>query len=198
VGGKPEDEVRRAESTRACEILGARPHFFPFAHEDLEGPFADRPTLTAMVNWINQVHPDIVVTHWPLDTHPNHHSVAAAVMMAYKHSDRVWGKEGQIAAARSKGWNLYFYEVNNFTDWDDIETLGFRPELYLNVGSVVDAKRQASNCFVSQTAYKPWEVQEKMHLVRGKECGVRRAEAYVLLEAKPDCPRLPVEFSKRK
>jgi N-acetylglucosamine malate deacetylase 1 len=79
VDGKPEDEVRRAESTAACKLLGATPHFFSYVHEDLENPLADAKTLAAMAAWLKQVKPDIVVTQWPIDTHPNHGSAAEAV-----------------------------------------------------------------------------------------------------------------------
>ena len=42
--------------------------FFPFAHEKLE---ADAETLNVVTVWLEEIKPDIVVTHWPLDTHPN-------------------------------------------------------------------------------------------------------------------------------
>jgi LmbE family N-acetylglucosaminyl deacetylase len=39
---RPEGEVRREEATAACKVLGARPRFFPYAHEKL---VADAATL---------------------------------------------------------------------------------------------------------------------------------------------------------
>src|SRR5271168_5191321 len=40
--GRPEAEVRKAEATAACKLLGAVPKFFPYAHETL---VADEATL---------------------------------------------------------------------------------------------------------------------------------------------------------
>src|SRR5271157_6279409 len=34
--GRPETEVRKEEATAACKVLGAKPKFFPCAHEKLD------------------------------------------------------------------------------------------------------------------------------------------------------------------
>ncbi len=117
---RPEADVRREEATAACKVLGATPKFFPYAHEKL---VADEPTLKAVASWFDEVKPDIVVTHWPLDTHPNHHVVSSLVCQTYK---------------RKGGWNLYFFEVMT-----DQQTIAFRPELYLNIGPVREVKKRS-------------------------------------------------------
>jgi LmbE family N-acetylglucosaminyl deacetylase len=169
--GRPEAEVRRAEAIAACEVLGATPYFFSYAHEKFE---ADKSTLQEVAAWFNNIKPDIVVTHWPLDAHPNHHVVSSLVWRCYQ---------------RSGGWNLYFFEVMT-----DQQTLGFQPELYLNIESVRTIKRMALLRHQSQQPEDIWSVHERMHRRRGQECGVDAAEAYSLLEAKPGCPLLPVTF----
>ena len=116
--GRPEDEVRRAEATTACSVLGATPKFFPYAHEKL---VADLATAQAVAAWFSEVKPDVVVTHWPLDTHPNHHAVSSLVWQCYQ---------------RTAGWNLYFFEVMT-----DQQTIAFRPDLYLDIKMVRDVKR---------------------------------------------------------
>jgi LmbE family N-acetylglucosaminyl deacetylase len=173
--GRPEAEVRRAEATAACKVLGATPRFFPYAHEKLN---ADEPTLKAVAAWLDEVKPDVVVTHWPLDTHPNHHVVGSLVWQCYK---------------RSGGWNLYFFEVMT-----DQQTIAFAPELYLDLTPVLDIKQRALNEHVSQDPESIWKVHDRMHLRRGAECGVERAEAYALVEAKAGCPLLPVPFLSRR
>ena len=168
---RPEAEVRREEATAACKVLGATPKFFPYAHEKL---VADEPTLKAVASWLDEVKPDIVVTHWPLDTHPNHHVVSSLVWQCYK---------------RKGGWNLYFFEVMT-----DQQTIAFRPELYLDIGPVREVKRRALDEHKSQGPGSIWEAHEKMHRRRGAECGVAFAEAYSLVEAKEGCSLLPVSF----
>jgi len=51
--------------------------------------------------------------------------------------------------------------------------------------------------FKSQSHYNLWDVQDNMHVQRGKECGVRYAEAFFLVEAKPGCPLLPVPMLEK-
>jgi N-acetylglucosamine malate deacetylase 1 len=101
---RPEAEVRREEASAACKVLGAVPKFFPYAHEKLN---ADEDTLKAVSTWLDGVKPDVVVTHWPLDTHPNHHAVSSLVWQCYQ---------------RKAGWNLYFFEVMT-----DQQTVAFCP-----------------------------------------------------------------------
>src|SRR5271165_6092774 len=55
--GRPETEVRREEATAACKVLGAKPKFFPYAHEKL---VADEATLKQVSTWFAEVKPDIV------------------------------------------------------------------------------------------------------------------------------------------
>lgn len=175
INDEPEDIVRRRESTAACKILGATPKFFDYAHENL---WADPPTLKTVSAWFEQVEPDIVVAHWPLDSHPNHHVVSSLTWLCYKPKG---------------GWNLYFYEVLT-----DEQSLGFRAELYLDIEPVRDIKKKAIECIKSQSDWNLWQSHEKMHCRRGAECGVEHAEAYFLVEAKPDCPLLPVQFLPKK
>lgn len=198
VDGKPEDEVRRAESTAACKLLGAAPRFFPYAHEDLEKPLADGTTLSEMAAWLTEVKPDIVVTQWPVDTHPNHRSVAEAVLAAYRHSGHVWGQDNPSVNKAEPSWNLYFYEANTFTKWDDLESLAFCPNVYLDIATVRDRKKRVVETFKSQASYNLWDVQDNMHAQRGKECGSQYAEAFFLVEAKPGCPLLPLQVLPRK
>jgi LmbE family N-acetylglucosaminyl deacetylase len=172
--GRPEQDVRCNEASAACKVLGTMPKFFPYAHERLA---ADHHTLKEVATWLDQVKPDVVLTHWPLDTHPNHNAVSSLVWQCYK---------------RKGGWNLYFFEVMT-----DQQSIGFRPELYLDIKPVRDLKRQALAQHRSQNPREIWEVHERMHRRRGAECGTEFAEAYTLVEAKEGCPLLPVTFLKR-
>jgi len=175
LGGEPEAQVRRREATAACKVLGATPHFFDYAHEKLA---ADEATLAAVASWLKELHPDIVVTHWPLDTHENHHVTSSLVWQTY---------------LREKSWTLYFLEVMT-----DRQTLHFRPDLYLDIADVREQKKDACLAHQSQKPEEFWAVHEDMHRRRGEECGVRFAEAYLLAEPLPGKPLLPVPFLKKK
>jgi LmbE family N-acetylglucosaminyl deacetylase len=175
VGTEPEGVVRRREATAACQVLGARAHFFDYDHAKLA---ADEATVEAVAAWLKKVEPDVVVTHWPLDTHPNHHVTSSLVWQSY---------------LRGGNWSLYFFEVMT-----DQQTLGFRPDLYLDVEGVRDRKRRALACHHSQNPDAIWEVHDVMQRRRGKECGVGFAEAYTLVGPRKGRPTLPVTFLRRK
>jgi LmbE family N-acetylglucosaminyl deacetylase len=172
---RPEADVRREEATAACDVLGATPKFFPYSHDKLA---ADPESVKAVSTWLDDVKPDVVVTHWPLDMHPNHHAVSSLVWQCYQ---------------RSGGWSLYFFEVMT-----DQQTIAFRPELYLDITPVRDLKKRGLDQHRSQGPESIWTAHERMHRRRGAECGVASAEAYSLVEAKPGCPLLPVKFLSRK
>jgi len=171
INGQPEADVRRHEAAEACRILGAQPHFFPYAHEKL---VADQATLDAVSEWLKAVRPDVVITHWPLDMHPNHHVASSLIWQNYQRQD---------------GWNLYFFEVMTGS-----QTVGFQPDLYLGLAPVLDKKKACLDAHASQNPASIWDAHEKMHLARGRECGIERAEAYLLLEAKPGVKPLPVKW----
>jgi LmbE family N-acetylglucosaminyl deacetylase len=173
--GEPEGEVRQRESRAACKLLGATPKFFPYAHEKLE---ADPEAQRAVVAWLDEVKPDIVVTHWLFDTHPNHHVAGSLIWRAY---------------AKQGGWNLYCFEVET-----DQQSRGFVPQLYLDISAVHSLKHDACYAHVSQNPDEFWRLHEAMHHRRGAECGVALAEAFYLVEAKPGRPLLPVTFLPRK
>jgi N-acetylglucosamine malate deacetylase 1 len=171
IGGESEAVVRRREATAACQLLGARPHFFDYPHEKL---VADEPTLKAVSTWLEKVQPDVVVTHWPLDTHPNHHVASSLVWQCY---------------LQQKKWSLYFFEVMT-----DQQTLLYHPGLYLDIGQVRDLKHRALACHESQKPEEIWQVHDAMHRRRGKECGVNYAEAYTLVGRAENRPEIPLSF----
>jgi LmbE family N-acetylglucosaminyl deacetylase len=179
LGGEPEAIVRRREATAACKVLGATPHFFDYAHEKLA---ADEATLAAVSAWLKEIRPDIVVTHWPIDTHENHHVTSSLVWRSHLLDPK---------------WSLYFFEVNA-----DRQTQSFKPDLYLDIAEVRDTKKEACLCHKSQnpegSAGSFWVLHEEMHRRRGAECGVRYAEAYCSAVIPKGGASLPVSFLKKK
>jgi LmbE family N-acetylglucosaminyl deacetylase len=174
IGDEPQGVVHRREATDACKILDVTPKFFPYANEKL---IADDATVKEVAAWLDEVKPDIVVTHWPLDSHPNHHVTNSLVWQNYK-----W----------QGGWNLYFFEIMGGQ-----QTQIYAPDLYLDIGSVVAVKKDACFAYPTHPPERPWGVHDAMQKRRGAECGVTDAEAYVLLNPKKGSALLPVTFLKR-
>ena len=175
VGDETEAVVNHRESEAACKLLTVTPYFFDYTNEEL---MADESRLNAVSSWIKQMQPDIVVTHWPVDASPNHHVTSSLVWQSY---------------LRDKKWSLYFFEVLN-----DRQTIAFKPDLFLDIADVRDLKKDACFCFQSQSPQGFWVDHEDLHRLRGEECGVRYAEAYILAEPLPGRAVLPVSFLKKK
>jgi len=97
IDGKSLDEaarIRTAESETACRIIGAKPVFF--GQIDGATEFT-RAHVEAMSRLLADEHPDILFTHWPVDTHMDH-QVASMLTI------RAWMRRG--------AGSLYFFEVD--------------------------------------------------------------------------------------
>ena len=79
----------------------------------------------------------------------------------------------------------------------DQQSIGFRPELYLDIADVRELKKKALDCHASQDPDSIWKVHDEMHRRRGAESGAAFAEAFELVEAKKGCPLLPVKFLEK-
>jgi N-acetylglucosamine malate deacetylase 1 len=172
VDGKLEVGIRSEEEAAACKLLGVTSKIFPYDHNLL---VSDLETQKVVRTWLEEVKPDIVLTHWPIDTHENHAAVYGLVWRCYKQ--------------RTGGWNLYLYEIET-----GAESLAFQPQLYFDIGPVRELKKQVIDIYKSQGPAKIWRYNETMQHNRGAECGVKDAEAYFLVEAKTGSPLLPVTF----
>ena len=81
--------------------------------------------------WLEEVKPDIVLTHWPIDTHENHAAV--------------YGLVWQMLQALARGWNLYLqWKIET-----GAESLAFQPQLYFDIGPVRDLKMKVIDIYKS-------------------------------------------------
>lgn len=161
IAGKPAREaaaIRTAESGKACAILHAKPVFAGQVDGDTEvnpSRYADFQKLLTALD------PDIVFTHWPIDTHRDHR---AASLLAYD----AWLDSG-------RKFDLYYYEV----DLGE-QTQNYHPTEYVDISAVESIKKSACFAHVSQQpATTFWPFHERMARFRGMECGVENAEAFV-------------------
>ncbi len=156
IAGKSLDEaarIRSAECAAACKIMGAKPVFFGQIDGATE---VTRAHVAAMRRVLAGEHPDVVFTHWPVDTHMDH-QVASVLTI------RAW-MAGDLGTSR-----LYFFEVNSGS-----QTEGFLPNTYVDISSVLEQKKAALFAHVSQDGQGIWrEHHEIMAQWRGSPASSR-------------------------
>jgi LmbE family N-acetylglucosaminyl deacetylase len=163
IRGKPHEEaavIRSAECEAACKILGVRP---VFAGQVDGATVVDAKAAQALGRIIGGIAPDVLLTHWPIDSHLDHQ---AASILTY----RAWLAGGQRA-------ELFYFEVNQGE-----QTMGFRPTDYVDITPVREKKKAALFAHKSQDGESIYSRHHgPMEEFRGREAGCAAAEAFVRL-----------------
>ena len=172
IDGKSLDEaahIRTLEAEAACVVLGATPLFYgqiDGATEITHGHVA------AMTKLVTTEKPDVVFTHWPVDTHMDHQVASVLTMRA-------------CIGLRSA--SLYFFEVNAGS-----QTSAFKPDTYVDISAMLEKKKAALLAHASQDGAGIWRMHhEPMAQWRGREMGVVAAEGFVRLHHGDVGARLP-------
>ena len=108
--------------------------------------------------------PDVVFTHWPIDSHADHRVCST---LGYD----AWRRLGY-------SFELYYFEVMS-----GMQSQLFQPTDYVNISSVTKQKWEACYCHVSQdmkALYDDWH--EPMERFRGIEFRCKAAEAFIHLQ----------------
>ena len=163
IPGKTHEEssaIRVAEATKASEMLGARPIFMTQIDGSTE---INKERYVEMRELIAAEKPDVVFTHWPIDSHADHRVCSSLVYDAW----------------RRLGYNfeLYYFEVMS-----GMQSQLFQPTDYVNISSVANQKREACNCHASQDMEAVYEWHDLMERFRGIEFGCKAAEAFIHLQ----------------
>ncbi len=173
IRGKSHEEaaaIRTAEAETACKILGAKP---VFAGQIDGATELNKERVASFVKLLAGEAPDIVLTHWPIDTHMDHQ---IAGLLAY----RAW-------VALGRRFQIYFMEVDL-----GAQTMNFHPTDYVDITSVREKKKAALFAHQSQNGEGVYRRHhEIMENFRGRESGVTAAEGFVRLARIDRGVRLP-------
>jgi N-acetylglucosamine malate deacetylase 1 len=148
--------IRTAESEKACAILKVRPRFVG----QIDGATEITPSRYDEVRRIlEEEKPDVVLAHWPVDTHRDHRALSLLVYDAWLRSGRAF--------------QLFFTEAET-----GIQSQYFAPTHYVDISAVEPRKRAACEAHVSQNPAGFYGEHDIMHRFRGQESGCERAEAF--------------------
>jgi LmbE family N-acetylglucosaminyl deacetylase len=155
--------LRTKEAEISCGILNAKPLF---AGQIDGNTILSKEKNDETAKFILSLNPDLVFTHWPLDSHPDH-QVSGLLALT------TWIKS-------SKKFELYFYEVNTGS-----ETMSFTPTDYVDIGDVRDKKKAAMFAHKTQDPENVYNNFFKaMEEFRGLEAGVNAAEGFIHFKGK--------------
>jgi LmbE family N-acetylglucosaminyl deacetylase len=160
---KPRQEVaaiRTREAEEACRILGAKPMFADQIDGETE---INNTRVQATAKLVSAQEPDIVFSHWPMDTNLDHQVAGTLTFRSY------------LLAPRQ--FHLYFFEVETGR-----QTLGFSPTDYVDITATREKKKAALFAHKSQKGEQIYkDYHEIMDNFRGREVGMSAAEAFVRL-----------------
>jgi LmbE family N-acetylglucosaminyl deacetylase len=147
------------EGPKAAAILGVHDV------EVLDFPTKDVPfhssVIESMEERIDDFRPDVLLTHWPFDTHQAHRNTGLSTLSAARYYTSLLMYEPMMPAGRSY--------------------VGFRPQVYVDISTHIDRKLDALRAHQSQHRKygDSWiEAVESRCRLRGFEMGVRYAEAF--------------------
>ncbi len=174
INHEPEMDVRRREAQAAAQVMGVQVEVLDYPH----GTLASTPEHKKHFREVFLKHrPDVFITQWPVDTHPDHRDVGILSLDIFQESQ----------------WNIQFYFYEVFTG---LQSLHFHPTHYIDISETYVKKKEAIFCHQSQKPDKIWETNEIMHKFRGMEAGVERAEGFIKLERKGTVGKLLPELRK--
>jgi LmbE family N-acetylglucosaminyl deacetylase len=148
--------IRTAEAEEACRILKARPLFAGQVDGSTE---VNAARYEEFLKLLSAEKPDLVFTHWPIDSHRDHRATSLLVYDA-------WLKSGRSFA-------LFFFEVDA-----GAQTQLFRPTHYVDISATEERKRKACYAHTDAPQFYP-RYHDLMNRFRGLECGCKYAEAFV-------------------
>jgi len=150
--------TRTTEALRACELLGARAVFLGQIDGQCE---VNAARYDEIHRFLEDEQPDLIFTHWPIDTHRDHRACSSLVYDA-------WLRMGRRVP-------LFYFEC-----MAGQQSHKFFPTDYVDITSVIELKHQACLVHESQRVAE-WYADShgKMEVFRGLECGSDYAEAFV-------------------
>lgn len=161
--------VRTSEALTACDLLHSSGHF---ANQVDSRTKADEQACRQFTDLLLSLHPDVVFTHWPLDTHADHRTAAQLTYQAWQ-----WSEEA---------FSLVYYEVMT-----GVQTHHFQPNCFIDISQTWSQKRTAIYAHASQRPDRFYPYHEALEKQRGVESNYPRAEAFFVVREKSPKPLIP-------
>jgi N-acetylglucosamine malate deacetylase 1 len=120
-----------------------------------------------------KVEPDIVYMPFAYDVHTDHQIIAKALQSTFK-----WFRYPYIK-------KVYMYETPSETEFNFVEKMAFRPNVFVNISLYIDDKIETMKIYDGEMSDFPFPRSEKairsLATLRGSQSGFESAEAFELV-----------------
>ena len=176
-GWKEQDymlKTRKKEAEEAADFLGAKLYWMGFKDEFLFSE--NKETRLAFIELFRESKPDIVLTHYPGDYHPDHRAVSKLVFDATF-----------VASVRNiKTKSPHHTKVPSLFYFDTLAGLGFEPQIYIDITPFFENKKRMLSFHKSQLEWLKIHdnidilyFMETVARFRGIQFGVEFAEGFI-------------------
>lgn len=177
---KAEQEELRQQAKKAANILGFKNTYYLDFPDNRMDTISRADLALALRPIVEDLRPELVLTHHPGDYNWDHTQVFEAVMMACRPNIDHCGQPEAFPA------EIRTFEVLSSTEraWQSPER-AFHPNCFVDVAKTIDAKKQALRCYKSE--YRPYphprsiEALEYLARKRGNDVGLTYAEAFHII-----------------
>ena len=172
-------KIRKNESLESCQKIGAELIWMNFDDEWL---FNDKNTRLVFIDAIRKAEADIMFIHNTNDYHPDHRNAGQI-----SEDCRI-----PVSVRLVESSEIHLKKVPHIFYMDNIGGVSFDPEVYVDVSSVIDIKRDMLACHKSQNNWMlelydetPTEIMLKQSKFRGLNCGYKHAEGFRQIKTYP-------------
>ena len=149
--------IRKKEAETACKILGCKPLFAGQIDGDT---VVNNEWYDKIRSIVEKEQPDIVFTHWPIDTHRDHRAISLLIYNSWLSLNRTF--------------ELFYFEVLS-----GAQTQHFHPTHFVDISETEAVKEKACRAHKSQNPDSFYPYHQEMSSFRGKEGGYTHAEGFV-------------------
>jgi LmbE family N-acetylglucosaminyl deacetylase len=168
-------QINERDMQEAASVLGIKDaRILGFPDAEIANTFEVRMALN---NAIREIKPDVVITHWPNDTHPDFRETGQAAIDACFFALLVSGKWSQDRPSHWTG-KAYAFEYPELS-------VGFEPSIFVDISDCIETKIKAIDCFAIHCEANFRGDYEKFHSsiigpnrYWGLESGVTYAEPF--------------------
>lgn len=172
---RPEEESLRAHSELAQKIVGSQPPIFGSFPNIKFNTVPHIELVQFIEKYIEDIQPDIVITHHPYDLNNDHYHTSIACQAAVRLFQRK-----PIKPIKA----FYFMEVPSSTDWSfPIDGQQFRPDTFIEIGDDgLNKKIEALHAY--EGIMRPYphprsnEAIKSLAIIRGSQVGLNLCESF--------------------